>query len=41
MGEGDTTVAFLADAKTAFLHVAEGNLIKRMKEKKFEADLVR
>jgi len=39
-GRGNTA-AVLMDIKGAFPHVAKGNLIKRMEEMGFEADLVR
>jgi len=39
-GRGNTAV-LLMDIKGAFPHVAKGNLIKRMEEMGFEADLVR
>jgi len=41
-GRGNTAaVPLLLDVKGAFPHVAKGNLIKRMEEMGFEADLVR
>jgi len=40
-GRGNTAVVLLMDVKGAFLHVAKGNLIKRMEEMEFEADLIR
>jgi len=40
-GRGNTTAVLLMDVKGAFPHVAKGNLIKRMEEMGFEADLVR
>jgi hypothetical protein len=40
-GRGNTVVVLLMDIKGAFPHVAKGNLIKRMEEMGFEADLVR
>jgi len=36
-----TAAVLLMDVKGAFPHVAKGNLIKRMEEMGFEADLVR
>jgi len=39
-GRGNTTAVLLMDVKGAFPHVAKGNLIKRMEEMGFEADLV-
>jgi hypothetical protein len=38
---GNTAAVLLMDVKGAFLHVAKGNLIKRIEEMGFEADLVR
>jgi len=38
---GNTAAVLLMDVKGAFPHVAKGNLIKRMEEMGFEADLVR
>jgi hypothetical protein len=38
---GNTAAVLLMDVKGAFQHVAKGNLIKRMEELGFEADLVR
>jgi len=40
-GRGNTAAVLLMDVKGAFPHVAKGNLIKRMEEMGFEADLVR
>jgi hypothetical protein len=40
-GRGNTTAVLLMDVKGAFPHVAKGNLIKRMEEMGFEADLVK
>jgi len=40
-GRGNTVAVLLMDVKGAFPHVAKGNLIKRMEEMGFEADLVR
>jgi len=40
-GRGKTAAVLLMDVKGAFPHVAKGNLIKRMEEMGFEADLVR
>jgi len=40
-GRGNTAAVLLMDVKGAFPHVAKGNLIKRMEEMRFEADLVR
>jgi len=40
-GRGNTTAVLLMDVKGAFPHAAKGNLIKRMEEMGFEADLVR
>jgi len=40
-GRGNTAAVLLMDVKGAFPHVARGNLIKRMEEMGFEADLVR
>jgi len=40
-GRGNTAALLLMDIKGAFPHVAKGNLIKRMEEMEFEADLVR
>ena len=40
-GRGNTAAVRLMDVKGAFPHVAKGNLIKRMEEMGFEADLVR
>ena len=40
-GRGNTAVVLLMDVKGAFPHVAKRNLIKRMEEMGFEADLVR
>jgi len=40
-GRGNTAALLLMDVKGAFPHVAKGNLIKRMEEMEFEADLVR
>jgi len=40
-GRGNTVAVVLMDVKGAFPHVAKGNLIKRMAEMGFEADLVR
>jgi len=40
-GRGNTAAVLLIDVKGAFPHVAKGNLIKRMEEIGFEADLVR
>jgi len=39
-GRGNTAAVLLMDVKGAFPHVAKGNLIKRMEEMGFEADLV-
>jgi len=38
---GNATAVFGMDVKRAFAHVAKGNLITRIKEMKFEANLVR
>jgi len=38
---GNTAAVLLMDIKRAFLHVVKGNVIKRIKEMGFEADLVR
>jgi len=38
---GNTAAVLLMDVKGAFPHVAKGNLIKRIEEMGFEADLVR
>jgi hypothetical protein len=38
---GNTAADLLMDVKGAFPHVSKGNLIKRMEEMGFEADLVR
>jgi len=38
---GNTAAVLLMDVKGAFPHVAKGNLIKKMEEMGFEADLVR
>jgi len=40
-GRGNIVAVLLMDVKGAFPHVARGNLIKRIKEMGFEADLVR
>ena len=40
-GRGNTAAVLLMDVKGAFPHVAMGNLIKRIEEMGFEADLVR
>jgi len=40
-GRGNTAAVLLMDVKGAVPHVAKGNLIKRMEEMGFEADLVR
>ena len=40
-GRGNTAAVLLMDVKGAFQHVAKGNLIKRMEEMEFEANLVR
>jgi len=40
-GRGNTAAVLLMDVKGAFPHVAKGNLIKRLEEMGFEADLVR
>jgi len=40
-GRGNTVAVLLMDVKGAFPHVAKGNLMKRMEEMGFEADLVR
>jgi len=40
-GRGNTVAVLLMDVKGAFPHVAKGNLIRRMEEMGFEADLVR
>jgi hypothetical protein len=40
-GRGNTVAVLFMDVKGAFPHVANGNLIKRMEEMGFEADLVR
>jgi len=40
-GRGNTAAVLLMDVKGAFPHVAKGNLIKRMEEMGFEANLVR
>jgi len=40
-GRGNTAAVLLMDVKGAFPYVAKGNLIKRMEEMGFEADLVR
>jgi len=40
-GRGNTAAVLLMDVKGAFPHVAKGNLIKKMEEMGFEADLVR
>jgi len=40
-GRGNPVAVLLMDVKGAFPHVAKGNLIKRMEEMGFEADLVR
>jgi len=40
-GRGNTAAVLLMDVKGAFPHMAKGNLIKRMEEMGFEADLVR
>jgi len=40
-GRGNTAAVLLMDVKGAFPHVAKGNLIKRMEEMGFKADLVR
>jgi len=40
-GRGNTAAVLLMDVKGAFPHVAKGNLIKRMEEMGFQADLVR
>jgi len=40
-GRGNTAAVLLMDVKGAFPHVAKGNLIRRMEEMGFEADLVR
>jgi hypothetical protein len=40
-GRGNTTAVLLMDVQGALPHVAKGNLIKRMEEMGFEADLVR
>jgi len=40
-GRGNTAAVLLMDGKGAFPHVAKGNLIKRMEDIGFEADLVR
>jgi len=40
-GRGNTAAVLLMDVKGAFPHVAKGNLVKRMEEMGFEADLVR
>jgi hypothetical protein len=37
---GNAVAVLLMDVKGAFPHVAKGNLIKRMEEMEFEADLV-
>jgi len=39
-GRGNTAAVLLMDVKGAFPHVAKGNLIKRMEDMGFEADLV-
>ena len=40
-GRGNTAAVLLMDVKGSFPHVAKGNLIKRMEEMEFKADLVR
>jgi len=40
-GRGNTVAVLLMDIKGAFPHVAKGNLMKRMEEMGFEADLLR
>ena len=40
-GRVNTAAVLLMDVKGAFQHVAKGNLIKRMEQMGFEADLVR
>jgi len=40
-GRGNTAAVLLMDVKRAFPHVVKGNVIKRMEEMGFEADLVR
>jgi len=40
-GRGNTAAVLLMDVMGAFPHVAKGNLMKRMEEMGFEADLVR
>jgi len=40
-GRGNTAAVLLMDVKGVFPHMAKGNLIKRMEEMGFEADLVR
>jgi len=40
-GRGNIAAVLLMDVKGAFPHVAKGNLIKRLEEMGFEADLVR
>jgi len=40
-GRGNTAAVLLMDVKGAFPHVAKGNLIKRMEDMGFEANLVR
>jgi len=40
-GRGNTAAVLLMDVKGAFPHVAKGNLIKRMEEMGFEANVVR
>jgi len=37
---GNTAAVLLMDVKGAFPHMAKGNLIQRIEEKGFEADLV-
>jgi hypothetical protein len=40
-GRGNTAAVLLMDVNGTFPHVAKGNLIKRMEEMEFEADLLR